>query len=404
MEVLLRSPLEPGLYNVPFHPWVGNLIQFDTTSRNSNLGLIETVRDFLAGYGADITLTGDRTGKKANLFATFRAANGSKQGGVILSGHTDVVPVDGQKWTSDPFIPVIRDGKLFGRGTCDMKGFIGTVLGAVPLMADRRLERPIHIALSYDEEVGCLGVRSLLKDIVAREVKAESCVVGEPTNMRVVSAHKGRSAYRCCVRGKAAHSSLVPYGVNAIEYAAEVIVFIKALMQRRKLSECPEKSFLVPFSTGLTTTMEGGNSMNTIPYECRFTFEFRNLPGMDSQELFDEVKRFAEIELETEMRQTCDAAAITFEQLSNTPALAGREDDEFLQLVLALSREKVVEKVAYTTEAGLFQSAGIRTLVCGPGDIQQAHKADEFVTLAQLTQCDKFIKDMIESFSTQSAR
>lgn len=382
--------------------WIAKLLRFDTTSRHTNLGLIEVVRDYLRGAGASVSMTTNSIGDKANLFATFASASGGTTGGIILSGHSDVVPVDGQAWTTDPFVPVVRDGKLFGRGTCDMKGFIGTVLDAVPVIAAAELSKPLHIAISYDEEVGCIGVRSLLEDVVRRRVEADSCIIGEPTSMRVVSAHKGRSSYRCRVHGKAAHSSLQPHGVNAIEYAAEIILFIKTLMKRHIATEARQPDFLVPYTTGVSTTIAGGNALNTIPSACSFTFEFRNLPGMNADELFEEVKQFANDKLVAEMQGVYEEANISFEQLSNTPFLSDADNEEILKLAVSLSRNKHVSKVAFTTEGGLFQGAGVPTVICGPGDIMQAHKPDEFVALAQLQECRAFVSNLVDFLRVRS--
>jgi acetylornithine deacetylase len=382
--------------------WVNTLMRMDTTSRNSNLGLIETVRDYCYANGLVTTLTYDPSGKKANLFATVPSAAGETNGGVVLSGHTDVVPVDGQQWNSDPFSPLVKDGKLFGRGSCDMKGFIGIALGLVPQMRQASLTNPLHFALSYDEEIGCAGAPVMLADLKKRGVRIDGCIVGEPSSMRVVVAHKGINAYRCCVKGHAAHSSLTPRGVNAIEYAARLICHIQDLAERFKAKGPFDNAFDVPFTTAQTGTIRGGIAVNTVPANCEFEFEFRNLPGINVSGIYDEIREFAERQLVPRMRLTREEADITFETISTAPALDVAEQAAINGLVRALRRDTDTRKVAYATEAGLFQSAGIPSIVCGPGNIEQAHKANEFVELHQLAACESFLRKLIVSLSGNS--
>lgn len=382
--------------------WVDTLMRMDTTSRNSNLGLIETVRDYCDANGLVTTLTYDPSGKKANLFATVPSAAGTTDGGVVLSGHTDVVPVDGQQWDSDPFSPVVKEGKLFGRGSCDMKGFIGIALGLVPQMRQASLKNPLHFALSYDEEIGCAGAPVMLADLKKRGVKLDGCIVGEPSSMRVVVAHKGINAYRCCVKGHAAHSSLTPRGVNAIEHAARLICHIQDIAERFKAKGPFDNAFDVPFTTAQTGTIRGGIAVNTVPANCEFEFEFRNLPGIDASGIYKEICEFAERELVPRMRLTREEADITFETISTAPALDVAEQAAINGLVRALRRDTETRKVAYATEAGLFQTAGIPSIVCGPGNIEQAHKANEFVELHQLAACENFLQKLIVSMSEKA--
>ncbi|MDE1179991.1 acetylornithine deacetylase [Paraburkholderia sp.] len=383
--------------------WVETLMKMDTTSRNSNLGLIETVRDYCDANGLVTTLTYDASGKKANLFATVPDANGETDGGVVLSGHTDVVPVDGQQWDTDPFSPVVKDGKLYGRGACDMKGFIGVALGLVPTMRGAALKSPLHFALSYDEEIGCAGAPVMLADLKKRGIRLDGCIVGEPSSMRVVVAHKGINAYRCCVNGHAAHSSLTPKGVNAIEYAARLICHIQTLAERFRAKGPFDDAFDVPFTTAQTGTIRGGIAVNTVPANCEFEFEFRNLPGVNAQAIYDEIRHYAQNELVPQMRVTREEADITFETISTAPALDVAEQAAINGLVRALQRDTATRKVAYATEAGLFQTAGIPSIVCGPGNIEQAHKPNEFVELEQLAACERFLQKLIVSVSSDAA-
>lgn len=380
-------------------PWIEKLVGIDTTSRESNLGLIETIRDTLLKAGIEPLLSYDAASRKANLFATVPAADGNTQGGIVLSGHTDVVPVDGQPWDTNPFEPIVKDGKLYGRGTCDMKSYIGVALTLLPEMQRTRLKKPIHLAFSYDEEVGCVGAPVMLADLAERGIRPDSCIVGEPTSMRVIVAHKGINAYQCCVRGLAAHSSLTPRGVNAIEYAARLICHIRDVADGFRANGPYDEAFDVPFTTAQTGTIKGGIALNTIPALCEFVFEFRNLPGVDPDAIFAQIQAYAHDTLLPQMQRENPAAAIEFQQIASAPSLDASEQAAITQLVRALTDDTAKRKVAYGTEAGLFQRAGIPSVVCGPGDIEQAHKANEFVTLTQIAQCESFLRKLIHGMS-----
>lgn len=376
------------------------LIGYDTTSSRSNLALIAFVHAWLKNHGVEqVTVVHDAVGAKANLFATLPAANGDTANGLLLSGHTDVVPVTGQAWSSPPFDPVIRAGRLYGRGACDMKGFIGVALGLVPTLSRRRLREPLHFALSFDEEVGCLGLPLLLAELEERGIRPRGCVVGEPTDMRPVVAHKGNNGYRCCVRGRAAHSSLAPHGVNAIEYAARLICHIREIADTLRRDGPFAHAFAVPYATAQTGLIAGGNAVNTVPEHCEFQFEYRNLPGDDPEYLYEHAARFAREQLEPKMRAIASEARIDFEKIGTTVALAMDEQADITRLVRALCDDTTVRKVAYGTEAGLFARAGVPTVICGPGSIDQAHKADEFVALDQLDACADFIVRLVDTIS-----
>lgn len=347
--------------------WVRTLVSFDTTSRVPNMHLIETVRDAFARHGIPVALSNDGRDGWANLFATVPAHDGSTDGGIVLSGHTDVVPVDGQDWSSDPFKPEIRDGKLYGRGTCDMKGFIGVALSLLPEMLSAKLSQPIHFALSYDEEIGCAGVPYLLADLRERGVHPSGCIVGEPTSMRPVIAHKGINTYNCCVRGQAAHSSQTPKGLNAIEYAARLICHIRDIADQFRADGPFDDLFDVPFTTAQTSLISGGNAINTVPAECTFSFEFRNLPTLSPDQIFARIEAYARDTLLPQMLRESPNAAIEFTKRSASPGLDAAEQAAITELVRALTGDQSKHKVAYGTEAGLFARSGIPSVVCGPG-------------------------------------
>ncbi|KAF1023483.1 MAG: Acetylornithine deacetylase [Paracidovorax wautersii] len=379
--------------------WLEKLVSFDTTSRNSNLALIETVRDALAAQGLQPELFYAPQGGKANLFATLPAADGGTQGGIVLSGHTDVVPVDGQAWSSDPFVLTERDGWLYGRGAADMKGYIATALALVPEWLALPRAKPIHLALSYDEEVGCVGAPVMLAQLKQRGLQAEGCVVGEPTGMQVVVAHKGINLFRCRVHGKAAHSSLTPRGCNAIEYAARLICRIRDIADQYKANGPYDPFYDVPFTTLTTNQISGGIAVNTIPEQCEFAYEFRNLPGLSPASIQAQVEQYVHDELLPRMRQDWAEARIDIETGAAAPALEASEQAAITQLVRALTADGATRKVAYGTEAGLFQAVGIPTVVCGPGHIEQAHKPDEFIDIAQLGACENFLRKLGRSLA-----
>ena len=366
---------------------LSRLIAFNTVSRDSNLGLIETVRDYLTDLGAQVRLTFDATGRKANLFATYGDAPGY---GTVFSGHTDVVPVDGQNWATDPFIATRQGERIFGRGTCDMKGFIAVCLARLPQFANARFHTPIHLALSYDEELGCLGVGGLLDDLKANGITPSACVVGEPTSMQPVMAHKGKRAYRCCVQGLAAHSAAPLKGINAVDCAAQLIVKVREIAERLRASGAWDADYDVPYATLVTTLIQGGNAVNTVPEHCEFVFEHRCLPGDEPSRVIDELRTYIHEQLLPQMTVEGVSGDVRFESLAAYPGLAGQLDDEPVARALRILGSEGARKVGFGTEAGLFAAAGIPAVICGPGDIAQAHKPDEFVTLEQLARCEAF--------------
>ena len=389
--------------------WVRDLVAMDTTSRVPNLGLIETVRDALAERGIASTLTHDKREGWANLFATIPAHDGTTDGGVVLSGHTDVVPVDGQDWSQDPFALQERDGRLIGRGAADMKSFIGTALAYTDRFLEAGLDHPIHLALSYDEEVGCLGVRGLLRDLREQAIRPAGCIVGEPTGMHAVVGHKGLVGYRCRVRGREAHSALTPQGVNAVEYAARLIVYIRMIADRLRALEQRHFGYDVPHSTLNTGAIEGGIAINVVPRDCSFIFECRYLPSTDPQAVLDEIRDYAQRELLPQMREVAPDAAIAFEHLADLPAFDADADSAMAQLARKLADSRADASasaepdrgryVAFGTEAGLFQRAGIPTVLCGPGHIAQAHKPDEWIALEQVARCEQFMERLASGTS-----
>ncbi|HXC09218.1 MAG TPA: acetylornithine deacetylase [Steroidobacteraceae bacterium] len=396
MNAVAESELNSSIPSAAARSMIERLIGFKTVSRDSNLGLIEWARDYLHGFGAVTRLTYDPTGKKANLFATL---GDSKKPGLILSGHTDVVPIDGQDWDTDPFVAVERDGKLYARGSADMKGFIGIILAQAPKFAaalrDGRLDAPLHYSLSYDEEVGCIGVRGLIRDLEAHDIRPAGCVVGEPTSMQPIIAHKGMHRFRCAVHGREAHSSYVTHGVNAIEYAARLIVFIRRIADRLAQDETRDYGFTVPYSTLSTGVIHGGIAANIVPKDCMFQFDMRTLPQTSPEALHQEIRAHAQ-ELAHEMQAVDADSGIDLECVSQTVGLAAAETDAIVQWAMQLSRNSQVGKVSYGTEAGLFQKMGVPSVICGPGDIAQAHRPNEFVALGQLAQCERFMDRILE--------
>lgn len=377
---------------------LSDLIALDTTSRNSNLALIEYVRSLLADHAIESELTFDAEKNKANLFATLGK---NDKPGVVLSGHTDVVPVDGQDWDTDPFAAQVIGDKLYGRGSCDMKGFIAICLGKIDYILKAKLDTPVHFAFSYDEEVGCIGVGRLLEELGKREVQPRACIIGEPTSMGVVRAHKGMLSKRCRVHGKSAHSSLTYQGVNAVAMAAQTIAFIDAMAARIAREGPFDEDFEPPHTTLHAGVIHGGTVNNIIPNECIFEFEIRNLPRQSPLPLFEEVERYVEETLIPKMHAVSKDTGFDWRTLSDYPGMDTDADAAVIgmasKLLDAPGGANAPGKVSYGTEGGLFQAAGIPTAICGPGSIEQAHKPNEYVELAQLAGGEQFVSDLIDS-------
>ena len=372
---------------------IRKLVGFPTVSRHSNLDLIEFVREYLRPYAADVRLTFDDDSRKANLFATLAPGDA---GGIVLSGHSDVVPVDGQAWDTDPFQLAEKDGRLYGRGSADMKSFLACALTLAPEFIERGLKAPLHLAFSYDEEVGCLGVGRLIADLARAGIRPRSCIVGEPTLMKPVIAHKGKKSFRCIVRGLAAHSAYAPRGVNAVEAAAEAVAYLRQMARRHRDHGPFDKSFDIAHTTVHTGVIHGGTALNIVPHECAFEFEFRYLPGDDPAALLREFTKYVKSVLEPEMQAVDAAAGFDIRPLSEIYALDTGLETEVVGLAQELAGNDEIGKVSFGTEGSQFQRAGIATVVCGPGSIEQAHKPNEYVTLDQVAQCEAFLRRLMQ--------
>ena len=374
------------------HDLLAQLVSFDTTSRESNLALIDFVRTYLQRFGVSCELLYNEQRSKANLFATIGPPDVP---GIVLSGHTDVVPVDGQAWTVAPFELTEKHGNLYGRGTADMKGYIACVLASVPALVAAPLRMPVHIALSYDEEVGCLGVRSLIEALHLRPVKPLLCVIGEPTELKPVLGHKGKLAMRCEVHGAACHSAYAPSGVNAIEYAAQLIIELGRLGRNLQGPEHQDSSFDPPFSTVQTGLIGGGKALNIVPQDCSFDFEVRSLPAQDPREVVEQLRRYAQHSLLPAMRAVGAQSEISFSELSSYPALSTAAHSQAADWIAAWCGSDEFGTVAFGSEGGLFDQVGIPTVICGPGSMDQGHKPDEFISLAQLDACDRMLAKVL---------
>lgn len=374
--------------------WLARLVALDTTSRATNLPLIELVAGHARALGLPTQVFENADATKANLLITVPDADGSTQGGVMLSGHSDVVPTDGQPWTSDPYTLTERDGLLYGRGTSDMKGFDAVVIAALERLATTPLTEPVHVALSYDEEVGCLGAQPLVDSLASVGIAPRVCFVGEPTSMRMIRGHKSINLADVRLHGVAAHSSLPTHGVNAIHYAADVIAYWRGRCDAWRDGPADE-AYPVPYTTGAVTVIDGGNGVNIIPAGCTVTLEFRSIgtPEQDAAEFEALQERCRAIE--DAMRAEDPSARVEVGIRAQTVGLDTPEDAPVVALGRELGLQVEPAKVTYGTEAGIYARAGISTVVCGPGDIAQAHKPDEFIDPDQLAQCEAFVDRLI---------
>ena len=363
------------------------LVEFDTTSRESNLGLIEFVRDYLEALGISTRLSYDAHSNKANLFATIGDMTGR---GIVLCGHTDVVPVDGQAWDTDPFKAHIANGKVFARGAVDMKGFIACSLSMIPSYLSSELKQPLHLALTYDEEIGCIGVQTLIRDLQTANIHPAGCFVGEPTRMQVMTGHKGMRVTRCKLRGLEAHSSMAPDAVNAIEYAARIIEKIRLLGKELQTNGPFDPVFKIPHTTLQTGLIQGGSAPNIVAKDCEFVFDCRTLPRGNSDELINQIQAYAE-KLKSEMQKIYPQSDISFETLANAAPLATPVEAPITYLGTALARNNLLGRVSFATDAGWLHQAGIPCVVVGPGDIEVAHKPNEFIEISQIEECLGFL-------------
>lgn len=365
------------------------LVAFDTVSRHSNLALVEYVERRFAALGITPHRVPNAVGDKTNLFATLGP---DMPGGLVLSGHTDVVPVDGQDWSSDPFAVTRRDDRLYGRGTCDMKAFIALALAAAPDWAATRLKRPVHFAFSYDEEVGCAGAPAMIDRIAARLPAPAAVIVGEPTNMQVVSAHKGITSYRVTVTGHEAHSSLTHLGISANMVAVELMHRLGELAKALAANPPAHSHFLPPHPTLTIGMIHGGTAVNILARKCEFMFDLRCPPGFDPDELL--APFLAKVErLDTDMKARFAETGVVAERMSHTPPLAPEPGSNAEAIIRALAQDdENMRAVPYAAEGGLFQRAGMATVICGPGSIEQAHQPDEFIEISQIDKGAAFMQ------------
>ena len=374
---------------------LARLIGFDTTSTTSNLELIDFIRNYLDDYSIKSQLVHNEDKTCANLYATIGP---NDIGGVMLSGHTDVVPTSGQNWNSDPYQMKTDDRLLYGRGSCDMKGFIACTLAGVPHMATQGLQTPVHLAFSYDEEIGCVGVKKLIDAMQGFEVKPHIGLIGEPTDMKMVIGHKGKAAFRVSFSGASCHSAYITNGVNAVEFAAELISFIRKMNQTVQQRNMIDEGYSVPHSTFHVGNINGGTALNIVPKQCDFEFEIRNLPQDELDALVHEIRHYATDVLLPEMRSRFEESDIQFTPISNYPGLNTDAESNAIDYTRSINPiNEIGDNVSFGTEAGLFdQQLGINSVVCGPGSIDQAHKPDEYVSRQQMQYCDQMIENLVQ--------
>ncbi|QGF24920.1 acetylornithine deacetylase [Raineyella fluvialis] len=378
--------------------WLTRLLSLDTTSRRSNLPVAELIAEECRALGIPVHLRPDPTGAKANLVATIAAADGTTTGGIALSGHMDTVPVDGQDWTTDPYTPQVRDGHLYARGAADMKGFLALVTAALPRFAATRLAEPVHLAFTFDEELAARGAGQMVEDLAALGVHPRACIVGEPTSMRVITGHKSVNIVRIDVHGLAAHSSLPAAGCNAVEYAAAMCTAFRAITDAWRDEGPYDEDYAVAHSTGGVMMIEGGTARNIVPERCTVLLEFRTIAAVDPHDVVTRLRSVAD-DLTRQMRAEQVGAGIEVVVEDMVPALSARRDSPAAQAAIAYGGIPSDEHVTYGTDGGAFHAAGIETVICGPGDIAQAHGVDEYVDIDQLEACQDFLAAMLSRLS-----
>lgn len=375
-------------------PLLERLLGFDTQSFRSNLELIDFVRAYLAECGIEARLVHDDSGAKANLWAVIGPPDVP---GIVFSGHTDVVPVAGQAWSSDPFRARVEAGRIYGRGAADMKGFLACVMALAPELAAASLRRPAILAFSYDEEVGCKGVPRLIEAMLAELPPPEACLIGEPTLMQLVDGHKGKAGYRCTITGREAHSAYPKLGANAVVAAARLIDRVAAMGDRFAAEGPYFPGFDPPHHTSGVGRIEGGSQLNIVPRNCSFEFEFRTLPDEDPMRFVREVQAAADQAILPTLLASAEEAAIEFEEVLAYPGLVPSPDTDFARLCRDLTGTERPARVSFGTEGGCFHARGVPAVVCGPGDIKVAHKPDEWIALEQLERCDAFLRDLVRA-------
>jgi acetylornithine deacetylase len=376
--------------------YLAKLVAFPTVSRDSNLDLIGFLQDEAQSMGAECSLITSEDGNKANLFTTIGPPD---RQGIVLSGHSDVVPTDGQAWSSDPFVLRKAEGKLYARGSADMKGFLACCLRMFRDAGRRRLAAPLHLAVSYDEEVGCIGVRRLIDMMAGLPLRPRFCIVGEPTSLQVVTAHKGKVGMRVACRGLEAHSSIAPTTVNAVHLACDLIAEIRSIQAEIAATGCKDHDYVVPYTTLHAGNIAGGEVINIVPNSCKFEYEIRYIPEDDPHAIALRIEAAAG-KIVSEARRVFAGAGISFTPAAAYPAMNTSPDSEVVSFVRALTGGNSLGKISFGTEGGLFQERlGLPTVVCGPGDIAVAHKPDEYVEESQMAACDKFLARLLDNVS-----
>ncbi len=374
---------------------IDKLVSFETISSRSNLGLIQFVKSYLEDYGVSSRIIPSDDGEKANLYATVGPMVAE---GVVLSGHTDVVPVKGQSWDSNPFHVMEKNGRLYGRGTADMKSFLAVALALVPQMLKKSLRKPIHFALSYDEEIGCFGAPSMIKEMTERLPRPLAVIVGEPTSMRIINAHKGIGSYTTTVTGHEAHSSQIERGVSAVMTAARLVSFLEDMMFENRRNISTDSPFEPPYSSVHVGKIEGGTAVNIIARECSFDWDIRTIPGENAKDYVDRFDAHCEAIIK-KMQKISSACNIVTTANAQAPGMQPEVNGAAELLCKHLTGKDFTEVVSYATEGGLFQRLGLSTVICGPGSINQAHKPNEYIEISQVQKAELFVHKLIDDLT-----